>query len=89
MILGYLRLILGDPAGAEEILLKKGSIIIPDIYLNAGGVTVSYFEWAKNIGHIRFGRMGKRLEAARKAGDEAESGTVRVKAATALGKLWL
>jgi glutamate dehydrogenase (NAD(P)+) len=51
--------------GAEEILLKKGSIIIPDIYLNAGGVTVSYFEWTKNIGHIRYGRMGKRLETAR------------------------
>jgi glutamate dehydrogenase (NAD(P)+) len=51
--------------GAEEILLRKGSIIIPDIYLNAGGVTVSYFEWTKNIGHIRYGRMGKRLEAAR------------------------
>jgi glutamate dehydrogenase (NAD(P)+) len=51
--------------GAEEILLKNGSIIIPDIYLNAGGVTVSYFEWTKNIGHIRYGRMGKRLEAAR------------------------
>ena len=50
---------------AEEILLKKNVLIIPDIYLNAGGVTVSYFEWTKNIGHIRFGRMGKRLEAGR------------------------
>ncbi len=50
---------------AEEILLAKNVLVIPDIYLNAGGVTVSYFEWAKNIGHIRFGRMGKRLEAAR------------------------
>ena len=50
---------------AEEILLKKKILIIPDIFLNAGGVTVSYFEWTKNIGHIRFGRMGKRLEAGR------------------------
>jgi len=51
--------------GAEEILLKNGTLIIPDIFLNAGGVTVSYFEWTKNIGHIRYGRMGKRLEMAR------------------------
>jgi glutamate dehydrogenase (NAD(P)+) len=51
--------------GAEERLLERGVKILPDIFLNAGGVTVSYFEWTKNIGHMRFGRMGKRLEGAR------------------------
>jgi glutamate dehydrogenase (NAD(P)+) len=47
---------------AEELLLKKGVAIIPDMYLNAGGVTVSYFEWLKNLSHMRFGRIEKRFD---------------------------
>jgi glutamate dehydrogenase (NAD(P)+) len=57
---------------AEEILLKKGVVFLPDILLNAGGVTVSYFEWLTNLDHIRYylrifspirpGRMTRRWE---------------------------
>ncbi|MCP4204159.1 MAG: Glu/Leu/Phe/Val dehydrogenase [bacterium] len=49
-------------AGADEILIEKGVQVLPDTYLNAGGVTVSYFEWVKNLSHVRFGRMQKRFE---------------------------
>ncbi len=47
---------------ADAILIKKGVMVLPDMYLNAGGVTVSYFEWLKNLSHVRFGRMDKRFQ---------------------------
>ena len=51
--------------GADEILRSRGAVILPDFFLNAGGVTVSYFEWIKNLSHIRFGRLDRRFEEMR------------------------
>ena len=46
---------------ADDVFIRKGILVVPDMYLNAGGVTVSYFEWLKNLSHVRYGRMEKRF----------------------------
>jgi len=46
---------------ADEVFAAKGTLVVPDMYLNAGGVTVSYFEWVKNLSHVRYGRVEKRF----------------------------
>ena len=46
---------------ADEVFSKNGALVVPDMYLNAGGVTVSYFEWLKNLSHVRYGRLEKRF----------------------------
>ncbi|MBS1760666.1 MAG: Glu/Leu/Phe/Val dehydrogenase [Bacteroidetes bacterium] len=46
---------------ADEEFIKRGVLVVPDMYLNAGGVTVSYFEWLKNLSHVRYGRLEKRF----------------------------
>lgn len=51
-------------ADGDAILRERGILVLPDLYLNAGGVTASYFEWVKNLSHLRFGRMEKRFQEA-------------------------
>lgn len=62
---------------AEAILQSKNIVILPDLFLNSGGVTVSYFEWLKNLSHVRFGRLEKRNHesAFRKLVDSIEKST--------------
>lgn len=50
---------------ADKILRERGKVLIPDIFLNAGGLTVSYFEWIKNLSHIGFGRLERRFQETR------------------------
>lgn len=47
---------------AEKHLTDKGILILPDVLLNVGGVTVSYFEWLKNLEHVKPGTMTRRVE---------------------------
>jgi glutamate dehydrogenase (NAD(P)+) len=51
---------------AEEELTKRNILVLPDIFMNAGGVTVSYFEWTKNLSHMRYGRLEKRIDSAKR-----------------------
>jgi glutamate dehydrogenase (NAD(P)+) len=50
---------------ADEILRRRGIVMLPDVWVNAGGVTVSYFEWTRNLSHMRFGRLQRRYDELR------------------------
>lgn len=50
---------------ADDILRHRGTVILPDVWVNAGGVTVSYFEWTRNLSHMRFGRLQRRFDELR------------------------
>lgn len=66
-------------AEADDVLRDRDVLVLPDVYLNAGGVTASYFEWVKNLTHLRFGRMEKRFQetSARRMMDAVEGLTDR------------
>ncbi len=67
-------------AEASQMLFERGVVVLPDIYINAGGTTVSYFEWLKNLSHVRFGRVEKRFEerSARQLLTAVENATGRI-----------
>ncbi len=72
-------------AGADEVLRSRGKVVIPDLFANAGGVIVSYFEWVKNLSRIRFGRLQRRQEEARHALLVAELQRIIAEAGLATG----
>lgn len=71
---------------ADEVFAEKGILVVPDMYLNAGGVTVSYFEWLKNLSHVRYGRLEKRFTENLNANILKEMETLTGKEVTGKGR---